>query len=95
MDRVHDIVEPAKSFFESKVQIRRAIEAEGIPHTYVTSNCFAGYFLPRLAQPDVTSPPRDKVIAFGDGNAKGNSPKQIQLLYVHMQWQHPYIEPLI
>ncbi|KAL6207447.1 hypothetical protein ACLB2K_018405 [Fragaria x ananassa] len=63
-------IEPAKSFFESKVQIRRAIEAEGIPHTYVTSNCFAGYFLPRLAQPDVTSPPRDKVIAFGDGNAK-------------------------
>ncbi|KAL6215870.1 hypothetical protein ACLB2K_015296 [Fragaria x ananassa] len=70
VDRVHDIVEPAKSFFESKVQIRRAIEAEGIPHTYVTSNCFAGYFLPRLAQPDVTSPPRDKVIIFGDGNAK-------------------------
>ncbi|XP_004291865.1 PREDICTED: isoflavone reductase-like protein [Fragaria vesca subsp. vesca] len=70
--RVHDIVEPAKSFFDSKIQIRRAIEAEGIPHTYVTSNCFAGYFLPRLAQrqPDVTSPPRDKVIIFGDGNAK-------------------------
>lgn len=63
-------VEPAKTAFAIKAQIRRAIEAEGIPHTYVSSNCFAGYFLPTLAQPDVTAPPRDKVIILGDGNAK-------------------------
>ncbi|KAI5353849.1 hypothetical protein L3X38_006743 [Prunus dulcis] len=69
VDRVH-AVEPAKSAFAIKVQIRRAIEAEGIPHTYVSSNCFAGYFLPTLAQPGVSSPPRDKVIILGDGNPK-------------------------
>lgn len=65
-------VEPAKSAFSVKAQIRRAIEAEGIPHTYVVSNCFAGYFVPTLVQlqPGLTSPPRDKVTIYGDGNAK-------------------------
>lgn len=73
MDRVH-AVEPAKSAFEVKAQIRRAVEAEGIPHTFVASNYFAGYFLPTLAQPGVFAPPppKDKVIIFGDGNPKGN-----------------------
>lgn len=69
VDRVH-AVEPAKSAFAIKAQIRRAIEAEGIPYTYVSSNCFAGYFLPTLVQPGATSPPRDKVIILGDGNPK-------------------------
>ena len=64
-------VEPARSMFEIKAKIRRAVEAEGIPHTYVSSNCFAGYFLPSLVQPGATSPPRDKVVILGDGNAKG------------------------
>ncbi|XP_059279085.1 phenylcoumaran benzylic ether reductase TP7 [Lycium ferocissimum] len=65
-------VEPAKSTFAVKVQIRRAIEAEGIPYTYVACNYFAGYFLPTLAQPGATAPPppRDKVIIPGDGNVK-------------------------
>ncbi|KAL8059046.1 hypothetical protein ABFX02_03G061700 [Erythranthe guttata] len=64
-------VEPAKSTFDIKVKIRRAIEAEGIPYTYVSSNYFAGYSLPSFAQPGfATSPPRDKVIILGDGNAK-------------------------
>ncbi|KAL7117334.1 hypothetical protein ACP275_03G065500 [Erythranthe tilingii] len=64
-------VEPAKSTFDLKVKIRRAIEAEGIPYTYVSSNYFAGYSLPSFAQPGfATSPPRDKVIILGDGNAK-------------------------
>nr|ABK21730.1 unknown [Picea sitchensis] len=63
-------VEPAKSVFELKAKVRRAIEAEGIPYTYVSSNCFAGYFLPSLAQPGLTAPPRDKVVILGDGNAK-------------------------
>ncbi|CAA2970025.1 isoflavone reductase-like protein [Olea europaea var. sylvestris] len=63
-------VGPAKSAFATKAQIRRAIEAEGIPYTYVSSNYFAGYSLPTLAQPGATAPPRDKVIIPGDGNAK-------------------------
>ncbi|XP_021284233.1 isoflavone reductase-like protein [Herrania umbratica] len=68
-DRVH-AVEPAKSAFAIKAQIRRAIEAEGIPYTYVPANCFAGYFLPSLCQAGATAPPRDKVVILGDGNAK-------------------------
>lgn len=63
-------VEPAGSAFAGKKQIRRAIEAEGIPFTYVACNCFAGYFLPTLVQPGATSPPRDKVTILGDGNPK-------------------------
>jgi uncharacterized protein YbjT (DUF2867 family) len=69
VDRTH-AVEPAKTAFATKAQIRRAVEAEGIPHTYVSSNFFAGYFLPTLAQPGATSPPRDKVVILGDGNPK-------------------------
>ncbi|KAJ7967309.1 Isoflavone reductase-like [Quillaja saponaria] len=69
VDRVH-AVDPAKSTFAIKVNIRRAIEAAGVPYTYVSSNFFAGYFLPTLSQPGATSPPRDKVIILGDGNPK-------------------------
>ncbi|KAK7246595.1 hypothetical protein RIF29_41464 [Crotalaria pallida] len=59
VDRVH-AVDPAKSAFKGKAKICRTIEAEGIPHTYVASNFFAGYFLPNLSQPSATFPPRDK-----------------------------------
>ncbi|MQL88734.1 hypothetical protein Taro_021303 [Colocasia esculenta] len=70
VDRVH-AVEPVKSAYEEKAKIRRLLEAEGIPHTIVSSNFFAGYFLPSLAQPGfLSSPPRDKVIVLGDGNPK-------------------------
>ncbi|KFK41965.1 hypothetical protein AALP_AA2G195000 [Arabis alpina] len=66
-------VEPAKSLvFGAKRKIRRAVEAEGIPYTYVVGNCAAGFYLPSLAQfqPRPTSPPRDKITILGDGNAK-------------------------
>ncbi|XVE66983.1 hypothetical protein DITRI_Ditri08aG0123800 [Diplodiscus trichospermus] len=69
VDRVH-AVEPAKTAFSTKAKIRRAIEAEGIPYTFVSSNFFAGYFLPTLAQPGATGPPRDKIVILGDGNPK-------------------------
>ncbi|RVX12265.1 Isoflavone reductase-like protein [Vitis vinifera] len=60
VDRVH-AVEPAKTAFATKAQIRRTIEAEGIPYTYVSSNFFAGYFLPSLSQPGATTPQEIKV----------------------------------
>ncbi|XP_058092061.1 eugenol synthase 2-like isoform X3 [Magnolia sinica] len=69
VDCVH-AVEPAKSAFATKARIRRAVEAEGIPYTYVSTNCFAAYFLPSLGQAGATSPPRDKVVSLGDGNPK-------------------------
>ncbi|KAF3629378.1 Isoflavone reductase -like protein P3 [Capsicum annuum] len=75
-------VEPAKSMFALKVQIRRAIEAEGIPYTYVSCNYFAGYFLPNLVQPGATAPPRDKVIIPGDGNAVDDPRALNKTLYI-------------
>ncbi|GKV21143.1 hypothetical protein SLEP1_g31151 [Rubroshorea leprosula] len=69
VDRVH-AVEPAKSGFEIKAKIRRAVEAAGIPYTYVSSNSFAGYYLTTLSQLGATAPPRDKVVILGDGNPK-------------------------
>ncbi|CAL1384934.1 unnamed protein product [Linum trigynum] len=69
VDRV-EAVEPAKSAYDVKVRIRRAVEAAGIPFTYVSCNSFAGYFLSNLAQPSGDVPPRDRVIILGDGNAK-------------------------
>ncbi|XP_022144202.1 isoflavone reductase-like protein [Momordica charantia] len=71
VDRVH-AVEPAKSALEIKAQIRRAVERAGIPYTYVSSNCFNGYFLPTLMQPGLTSPPTDQVIIPGDGRPKAS-----------------------
>lgn len=70
VDRVN-AVEPAKSAFASKAHFRRAVEATGVPFTYVAANFFAGYFLPTLCQPGATAPPRDKAVILGDGNPKG------------------------
>ncbi|KAL9244998.1 hypothetical protein vseg_018708 [Gypsophila vaccaria] len=69
VDRLH-AVEPAKTAFAQKAQIRRLVEAQGIPYTFVSSNFFAGYFLPNLSQHGATSPPRDKVVILGDGTPK-------------------------
>ncbi|MED6181181.1 hypothetical protein PIB30_017156 [Stylosanthes scabra] len=66
----HKAVEPAASLFEKKVKIRRAIEAEGIPYTYLISNGFASYYLATMAQENATAPPKDKIVILGDGNVK-------------------------
>ncbi|EOA34350.1 hypothetical protein CARUB_v10021874mg [Capsella rubella] len=65
-------VEPAKSAFARKLETRRAVEAGGIPYTYIVTNYLSGYYLPTLVQfePGLSSPPRDKVTIFGDGNTK-------------------------
>ena len=70
VDRVHPI-EPAGSLFRDKANVRRAIEAEGIPYTYVVSHGFAGYILPNLGDSTEKVPPREKVQVLGDGNCKG------------------------
>ncbi|GLT58018.1 hypothetical protein SLA2020_309450 [Shorea laevis] len=80
-DSAYEIsVEPAKSVvFGVKNQVRRAIEAEGIPYTYVSCHYFAGWFFPSLLQPGATTPPRDKVIILGDGNVKGVYNKEVDI----------------
>ncbi|XP_077253502.1 nmrA-like negative transcriptional regulator family protein [Tasmannia lanceolata] len=57
-------------FYANKAEIRRIIEEEGIPYTYISCNFFTGVLLPSLVQPGLKTPPRDKVRIFGDGNTK-------------------------
>uniref|UniRef100_A0ACD5TRH7 Uncharacterized protein n=1 Tax=Avena sativa TaxID=4498 RepID=A0ACD5TRH7_AVESA len=72
VERVHT-VDPVASLYAGKVNLRRLIEAEGIPHTYVCCNGFAETYLPSIG--DVTAvgsgPPSDKIIVLGDGDTKG------------------------
>ncbi|XP_031247509.1 phenylcoumaran benzylic ether reductase TP7-like [Pistacia vera] len=63
-------IEPAKSGYARKAKIRRAIEAEGIPYTYVSCNCTFGFFLPTLAQPGAVAPPKDNILIYGNGQPK-------------------------
>ncbi|KAM3709578.1 hypothetical protein ACJW31_02G182100 [Castanea mollissima] len=62
-------VDPIEHHLRVKPSIRRSIEAEGVPYTYLVSNGFAGYFLPDYGIA-LTAPPRDKVEIIGDGNTK-------------------------
>ena len=64
-------LEPGRVTFDEKMRVRRAIEDAKIPFTYVTANCFAGYFAGNLSQMETLLPPRDKVTIYGDGNVKG------------------------
>lgn len=59
------------NFYSSKAEIRRMVEDEGIPYTYISCNFFMSYLLPSLVQPGLKTPPRDQVTIFGDGNVKG------------------------
>ncbi|KAL2348538.1 hypothetical protein Fmac_002538 [Flemingia macrophylla] len=64
-------VDPVREVFVEKAKIRRIIEAEGIPYTYLCCHAFTGYFLRNLAQINTIVPPRDRVVILGDGNVKG------------------------
>ncbi|XP_030440464.2 bifunctional pinoresinol-lariciresinol reductase 2-like [Syzygium oleosum] len=63
-------MEPGRVTFDDKMVVRRAIEDAGIPHTYVSANCFAGYFLGGLCQPGKILPSTDSVVLLGDGDKK-------------------------
>nr|POE64711.1 isoflavone reductase like [Quercus suber] len=68
--RMGHALEPGRVTFDEKMRVRRAIEDAKIPFTYVTANCFAGYFAGNLSQMETLLPPRDKVTIYGDGNVK-------------------------
>lgn len=57
---------------DNKRKVRRAIEAAGIPFTYVSANSFAAYFVDYLLHPHEKI---DEVTVYGSGEAKGTSPK--------------------
>lgn len=69
--RMAHALEPGRVTFDDKMVVRKAIEDAGIPFTYISANCFAGYFLGGLCQPGFIIPSRDSVVLFGDGNIKG------------------------
>lgn len=68
------------NFYSSKAEIRRLVEAENIPYTFISCNFFMTYLLPSLVQPGLKTPPRDKFTVFGNGDGKGLSVCQ---LYIH------------
>ncbi|KAM3734270.1 hypothetical protein ACB098_10G002800 [Castanea mollissima] len=68
--RMGHALEPGRVSFDEKMRVRRAIEDAKISFTYVTANCFAGYFAANLSQMETLLPPRDKVTIYGDGNVK-------------------------
>ncbi|XP_076924386.1 bifunctional pinoresinol-lariciresinol reductase 2-like [Bidens hawaiensis] len=68
--RMTDAIEPGRVSFDDKMVIRKAIEDAGIPFTYVSANCFAGYMVGGLCQPGHILPSRESVTLFGDGNKK-------------------------
>ena len=64
------IVEPGRTLLSGKVAVRRAVEAAGIPYTYVVTGFFASDSLPGIGQALAQGPPADKAVVLGDGNAK-------------------------
>ncbi|KAK4743819.1 hypothetical protein SAY87_010131 [Trapa incisa] len=62
---------PFQAFLDKKKCIRRAIEAAGIPYTYVSANCYCAYFVNRLLRP---SEQEDTVFVCGTGDAKVRQP---------------------
>jgi len=68
--RMGHALEPGRVTFDEKMEIRRAIEEANIPHTYVSANCFAAFFVPNLSQMRTLLPPKEKVHVYGDGNVK-------------------------
>ncbi|XP_027361677.1 bifunctional pinoresinol-lariciresinol reductase 2-like [Abrus precatorius] len=69
--RMEHALEPGRVTFDDKMAVRKAIQEADIPFTYISANCFAGYFLGGLCQPGFLIPSRDSVVLYGDGNVKG------------------------
>ena len=55
-------------FVTAKAAIRRAVEAAGVPYTYVWTGYFFGYGLPGIGQVLAQAPPVDKAVVLGDGD---------------------------
>ncbi|KAK4758602.1 hypothetical protein SAY87_019903 [Trapa incisa] len=68
--RMQHAMEPGRVTLDEKMEVRKAIEEANIPFTYVSANCFAGYFAGNLCQMGRLTPPTDKVFIYGDGNVK-------------------------
>ncbi|XWS62517.1 hypothetical protein CRYUN_Cryun06bG0017900 [Craigia yunnanensis] len=58
---------PFEACLDKKRKVRRAVEAAGIPYTYVSANCFGVYFLNYLFRPHEE---HEDIIVYGSGEAK-------------------------
>uniref|UniRef100_A0A6N2ME73 NmrA-like domain-containing protein n=1 Tax=Salix viminalis TaxID=40686 RepID=A0A6N2ME73_SALVM len=58
---------PFEAFLDKKRKIRRATEAAGIPHTFVSANCFGAYFVNYLLHPHEKT---QDIAVYGSGEAK-------------------------
>lgn len=65
-----EAIEPGRVTFDEKMKVRKAIEEANIPYTYISANCFAGYFAGNLSQLGTLVPPKHQVSLYGDGNVK-------------------------
>ena len=66
-----EAVEPTRSMITvTKAAIRRAVEAAGVPYTYVLAGYFFCYGLPGVGQVLARAPPVDKAVVLGDGDAR-------------------------
>ncbi|KAJ4806782.1 Isoflavone reductase-like protein [Rhynchospora pubera] len=63
-------VEPAKTMFMMKAQIRQMIRNYNIPHTFICNNFFQNFYIPRLGQAEISPPIYDTVGIIGDGDVQ-------------------------
>ncbi|KAF5182681.1 Pinoresinol reductase [Thalictrum thalictroides] len=68
--RMGHALEPGRDTFDKKMIVRKAIQDAGIPFTYISANCFGGFFAGNLSQMGPFIPSREKVCLYGDGNVK-------------------------
>ncbi|CAO2161863.1 unnamed protein product [Urochloa humidicola] len=72
MDADHTAaVEPARTaVYAARASVRRAVEAAGVPHTYVLCGYFAGENLPSVGQVLSPYPPTEEAVILGGGDTK-------------------------
>ncbi|CAA7395499.1 unnamed protein product [Spirodela intermedia] len=68
--RMGSALEPGRITFDDKMAVRRAVEEAGIPFTYISAGCFAGYFIGGLCQPGNILPAKERVTILGSGDVK-------------------------
>ena len=90
--RMGHAIEPGRVTFDDKMVVRKAIEEAKIPFTYISANCFAGYFLGGLCQPGYILPSRDSVTLLGDGNKKGITKSRCMSIYMYKFIIYIYME---
>ena len=63
------VLPPFQEFLNKKKKIKRAIEAEGIPYTFVSANCFGAYSVNYLLHPHDHE--KEDITVYGSGEANG------------------------